>query len=83
MSRARTPSFSDSSFSVTPSVKKTGPVGAGFLNSRSLPESCARVSFAARRIADFETGRGVAASVSSSPVFSISGREMSEYVSSW
>ena len=82
MSRARTPSFSESSFTVTPSVKKTGPVGAGFLNSRSLPESWARVSFAARRIADFETGRGPAAASSSAPVFSISGSEMSEYVSS-
>ncbi len=60
MSRASTPSFSESSLTVTPSVKKTGPVGAGFLNSRSLPESCARVSFAARRIADFETGRASA-----------------------
>ncbi len=58
MSRPRTPSFSESSLTVTPSVKNTGPVGAGFLNSRSLPESCARVSLAARRIADFETGAG-------------------------
>ena len=81
MSRVRTPSFSESSLTVTPSVKKTGPVGAGFLNSSSLPESCARVSLAARRMADLETGRGAAAaaaSVSSAAVFSISGSEMSE-----
>jgi hypothetical protein len=78
MSRARTPSFSESSLSVTPSVKKTGPVGAGFLNSSSLPESWARVSLAARRIADLETGRGSAAASSSDAVFSISGSEMSE-----
>ena len=45
MSLARTPSFSDNSLTVTPSERKTGPVGRGFLNSRSLPESCARVSF--------------------------------------
>ncbi len=78
MSRARTPSFSESSLTVTPSVKNTGPVGAGLRNSSSLPESCARVSFAARRIADLEAGRGPAAASPSSPVFSISGSEMSE-----
>ena len=77
MSRPSTPSFSESSLTVTPSVKNTGPVGAGFLNSSSLPESCARVSLAARRMADFETGAGPDASASS-PVFSISGSEMSE-----
>ena len=79
MSRERTPSFSESSLTVTPSVKKTGPVGAGFLNSSTLPESWARVSLAARRIADLETGRAAPlASASSDAVFSISGREMSE-----
>ncbi len=58
---ASTPSFSESSLTVTPSVRKTGPVGSGFLNSRSLPESCVRVSLAARRIADLDIGRGSAA----------------------
>ena len=77
MSLASTPSFSESSLTVTPSERKTGPVGSGFLNSSSLPESWVRVSFAARRRADFEIGRAAAGS-SPSPVFSISGREMSE-----
>ena len=77
MSRASTPSFSESSLTVTPSVKKTGPVGAGLRNSSSLPESWARVSLAARRMADLEAGRAPAASASS-PVFSIRGSEMSE-----
>ena len=70
MSLARTPSFSESSLTVTPSERKTGPVGSGFLNSRSLPESCARVSLAARRRADLETGFGAGAS-SVSALFSI------------
>ena len=78
MSRARTPSFSESSLTVTPSVKKTGPVGAGLRNSSSLPESCALVSLAARRIADFDAGRGSTGASGSSAVFSIRGSEMSE-----
>ncbi len=84
MSLASTPSFSDSSLIVTPSERKIGPVGIGFLNSRSLPESWARVDFAARRSADFDTGFATATiSPSSAPSpFSMSGREMSEYVSS-
>src|SRR5436190_782970 len=84
MSFASTPSFSDSSLMVTPSDRKIGPVGIGFLNSSSLPESCARVDFAARRRADLETGFASATtSASSAPSpFSISGRVMSEYVSS-
>ncbi len=77
MSLARTPSFSESSLTVTPSERKTGPVGSGFLNSRSLPESCARVSLAARRRADLETGFGAGAS-SVSALFSINGSVMSE-----
>jgi hypothetical protein len=79
MSFASTPSFSESSLTVTPSERNTGPVGSGFLNSRTFPESCARVSLEARRIADLDIGRGSTGAGSSvSAVFSISGRWMSE-----
>jgi len=78
MSLDRTPSFSDNSLTVTPSERKTGPVGRGFLNSRSLPESWVRVSLAARRSADLETGLGAAGASSVSAVFSISGSVMSD-----
>ena len=77
MSLERTPSFSESSLTVTPSERKTGPVGRGFLNSRSFPESWARVSLAARRRADLDTGLGAGVS-STSALFSISGSVISE-----
>ena len=80
MSLPSTPSFSDSSLTVTPSEGKRGRSAIGFLNSRSLPESCVRVSLAARRIADFDSGLGVGAAApsSESDPFSMSGRVMSE-----
>ncbi len=78
MSLDRTPSFSESSLTVTPSERNTGPLGSGFLNSSSLPESCARVSLPARRRADLDMGRGSTTGSSPSAPFSISGSVMSE-----
>ena len=79
MSRASTPSFSESSLTVTPSEKKTGPGRQRLLELEEL----ARVVRPGLlgRAADGGLGdraRAGGGSSPSSPVFSISGSEMSE-----
>ena len=59
------PILSDSSFTVTPSERKTGPCGAPFFTSTTAPVSLDIVFLPARRCADLE--RGLAASASSVP----------------
>ena len=64
---ARTPSFSDSSLTVTPSERKTGP-SAFFLSSTTAPVSVVVVFLPARRCADLESGLAARASSVPSPV---------------
>ena len=79
---ASTPSFSESSLTVTPSVKNTGPVGRRLAELEQLARVVRPGLLGGAADGGLGDGARARRPRASSPVFSISGSEMSEYVSS-